>query len=159
MVTLEPHDAGWAVVFELIAVDIHTALGATALSVDHVGSTAIRGIVAKPVIDVLVLVEAYDPEAPYRAPLESAGLGFHHRDEDHVFFEGSARGMPVHVHVVEASAEKARAMIAFRDFLRAHPDEARRYEDLKRALATEHTDVNAYADAKSSYVQDVLRRS
>src|SRR5262245_6619840 len=128
MVTLEPYDPAWMHTYELVAADIRDALGPVALSVDHVGSTSIPGIAAKPVLDVLVLVEAYDPETPYRGPLESAGYRFHHRDEGHVFFKGSAHGMPVHVHVVEEGAE-ARVMITFRDHLRAHPDEARRYEE------------------------------
>jgi GrpB-like predicted nucleotidyltransferase (UPF0157 family) len=148
---LVPHDPGWA--------DIRGALGSTALGIEHVGSTAIPGIVAKPVIDVLVLVERYDPEAPYRAPLESLGYGFDHRDETQVFFEGSARGMRVQVHVVEASSEDSRMTITFRDYLRAHPEVARRYEDLKKALAEAHSDGNAYANAKSSYVWEIVRRA
>jgi GrpB-like predicted nucleotidyltransferase (UPF0157 family) len=122
------------------------------------GSTAIPDILAKPTIDILVLVDAYDPEKVYRDALESLGYRFGHRDEGHVF-EGSAHGVPVHVHVVEESAKDSRRMMVFRNYLRAHPDEARRYEDLKVSLAEQHTDVNDYADAKSSYVWDIVRRA
>jgi GrpB-like predicted nucleotidyltransferase (UPF0157 family) len=154
---LAQHDPAWAHIYELVAADIRGALGPMALSVDHVGSTAIPGILAKPVIDVLVLVEAYDPESLYTGPLASVGYRFGHRDEDHLFFEGSAYGMAVHVHVVEERAKDSRRMIVFRDYLRAHPEEARRYEDLKVSLADEHTDVNEYAEAKSSYVWNIVR--
>ena len=65
VIRLVPHDPAWRDVYRRAATDIRRALGKTALSVDHVGSTAIPGIVAKPVIDVLVLVEGLDPEAPY----------------------------------------------------------------------------------------------
>jgi GrpB-like predicted nucleotidyltransferase (UPF0157 family) len=116
------HDPAWGEIYEQAAADIRAALGTTALSVDHVGSTAIPGIIAKPVIDVLILVDRYDPEAPYRGPLESLGYAFDHRDETHVFFEGSPHGVPVQVHVVEESSEDSRMMITFRDYLRAHPE-------------------------------------
>ena len=158
MIKLVPHDPEWEEIFRRAATDIRRALGKIALSVDHVGSTAIPGIVAKPVMDVLVLVEAYDPEAPYRAPLESLGYAFGHLDQDHVFFEGSPAGVHVRVHVVEESSGDSRMMITFRDYLRAHPEEARRYEDLKKALAEEHDDGNAYANAKSRYVWEIVRR-
>jgi GrpB-like predicted nucleotidyltransferase (UPF0157 family) len=158
VIKLVPHDPAWGDVYRRAATDIRRSLGKTALSVDHVGSTAIPGIVAKPVIDVLVLVEGLDPEAPYRAPLESLGYAFGHRDEDRVFFEGSPAGMPIQVHVVEESSVDSRMMITFRDYLRAHPEEARRYEDLKKALAEQHDDGNAYASAKSPYVWETARR-
>ena len=125
---------------------------------DEQSPTAIPDILAKPTIDILVLVDAYDPEKVYRDALESLGYRFGHRDEGHVF-EGSAHGVPVHVHVVEESAKDSRRMMVFRNYLRAHPDEARRYEDLKVSLAEQHTDVNDYADAKSSYVWDIVRRA
>ena len=142
--------------------DVHghpSRLGSTALSVDHVGSTAIPGIAAKPVIDILVLVERYDPEAAYRKPLESLGFAFDHRDETHAFFEGVRQGMSYQVHVVEEGALESRMMITFRDYLRQHPDELRRYQALKKKLAQQHSEGKAYAEAKSSYVWEVVRRA
>jgi GrpB-like predicted nucleotidyltransferase (UPF0157 family) len=158
-IELVPHDPHWEDLYGTVAADIGGALGPTALSVDHVGSTAIPGIRAKPVIDVLVLVETYDPEAPYRDPLMSLGYAFDHRDDAHVFFTGSREGTAVQVHVVEENAEGARDMITFRDFVRSHPDEARRYEALKEGLADRYDDPDAYADAKSPFVLDVIRRA
>jgi GrpB-like predicted nucleotidyltransferase (UPF0157 family) len=158
MIELVPHDTAWSDIYETVAADIQIALGSTAVSIEHVGSTAIPGIVSKPVIDVLVLVDRYDPEAPYRVPLESLGYAFDHRDETHVFFNGS-HGVPVQVHVVEESSDDSRTMVLFRDYLRKHPEEARRYEDLKKALAEKLTDGNTYANAKSSYVWEIVRRA
>jgi GrpB-like predicted nucleotidyltransferase (UPF0157 family) len=159
LIELLPHDPKWADIFEMGAAEIRHALGPTALSVHHVGSTAIPGIVAKPTIDILLLVDSYDPETPYRGPLESLGYVFDHRDETHVFFVGSPGGERFHVHVVEESSEDSRMMITFRDYLRADREEARRYEALKQALAEEHGDADAYANAKSSYVWGVVRRA
>ena len=80
------------------------------------GSTAIPGVDAKPVIDILVLVERYDPEAVYRIPLESLGYVFMHREDWHVFFEGRPSGMSTQVHVVEESSKDSRTMVTFRDY-------------------------------------------
>jgi GrpB-like predicted nucleotidyltransferase (UPF0157 family) len=153
---LVSHDPRWATLYEEAASGIRDALGSTALSIDHVGSTAIPGILAKPVIDILVLVARYDPEAAYRDPLAALGYECNHRDEAHVFFKGSIEGTPVNVHVVEKDAQDTPMMVIFRDYLRLHPDEARRYQDLKTRLAERHRDGDRYASAKSSYVSEVL---
>ena len=158
-IRLVHHDPEWADIYERAEADIRDALGEDALSIDHVGSTAIPGIDSKPVIDILVLVERYDPEAVYRIPLESLGYVFKHRDLGHVFFEGHPSGMSTQVHVVEESSEDSRMMVTFRDYLRTHPDEARRYEQLKHTLADRYSDGNVYADAKSGYVLEVVRRA
>jgi GrpB-like predicted nucleotidyltransferase (UPF0157 family) len=158
-IRLVPHDPEWGDIYERAEADIRDALGGIALSIDHVGSTAIPGIDSKPVIDILVLVEAYDPEEVYRVPLESLGYVFMHREDWHVFFEGHPSGMSTQVHIVEESSEDSRVMVTFRDHLRTHPDEARRYEQLKRSLADRYSDGNVYADAKSEYVQEVVRRA
>ena len=143
MIEFVQHDPHWRELYETVAAAIQTALGSAAVSVDHVGSTAIPGIIAKPVVDVLILVAAYDPDARYRDPLASLGYSFDHRDARHVFFTGSHEGTAVHVHVVETDGEDARAMITFRDYLRSHADEARRYEELKKELGGQHSDVDA----------------
>ena len=155
-ITLVPHDPGWADLYARTADEIHAVLGSTALRIDHVGSTSIPGIVAKPVIDVRVLVERYDPEAVYTAPLSSLGFDYDHRDEGHVLFKGTRGRTRFNVHVVQKDEPDANAMIVFRDYLRSHPDEAGRYQALKLALAQRHREGDAYASAKSSYVADVL---
>jgi len=159
VIELVPHDPAWAGVYDGVEADLRATLGTTALGVHHVGSTSIPGIAAKPVIDVLVLIERYDPEAPYREPLEAHGYAFGHRDEAHVFFTGSTRTLRVHVHVVEAGSDDARAMLGFRDHLRANPADARRYEELKLALAADHTDEDAYAQDKTAFVDEIVAKA
>ena len=80
-IRLVQHDPEWAETYGRAEADIRDALGEHALSIDHVGSTAIPGIDSKPVIDILVLVESYDPEEVYRIPLESLGYMYGHREE------------------------------------------------------------------------------
>jgi len=155
-ITLVPHDPGWADLYERTAGEIHGVLGSSALRIDHVGSTSVPGIVAKPVIDVRVLVERYDPEAVYTAALSSLGFAYDHRDEGHVLFKGTRERTRFNVHVVQKNEPDANAMVVFRDYLRTHPDEARRYEELKVGLAERHRGGDAYASAMSSYVAEVL---
>jgi GrpB-like predicted nucleotidyltransferase (UPF0157 family) len=159
MIELVAHDPAWADAHSSAANEIRAALGATAVDVEHVGSTAIAGIIAKPRIDMLVLVERYDPEAAYREPLVSPRYAYDHRDELQVLFKGSREGTPVNLHVEEEGSADSIRMIVFRDYLRSHPDEARRYEHLKTDLAQRYSDDDAYAEGKSSYVQEVVRRA
>ena len=155
-ITLVPHDPGWADLYERTAGEIHGVLGSSALRIDHVGSTSVPGIVAKPVIDVRVLVERYDPEAVYTAALSSLGFAYDHRVRIGLVL---LNDMDVEPRSLARALEEDMAFIAmvvFRDYLRTHPDEARRYEELKVGLAERHRGGDAYASAKSSYVAEVL---
>jgi GrpB-like predicted nucleotidyltransferase (UPF0157 family) len=156
-IELVPHDPAWAILYEDAASGIRRALGSIALRIDHVGSTSIPGIVAKPVIDIRILVESYDPEAMYTDPLSSLGFAYDHRDEGHVLFKGMRERTKFNVHVVQKDEPDADSMVVFRDYLRSHPGEARRYEELKIGLAERHRDGDAYASAESSYVSEVIR--
>ena len=109
--------------------------------------------------DILLLVDTYEPEAAYRDPLAALGYEYDHRDDGHTLFKGSIERTAVNVHVVEKDAEDAMMMVVFRDYLRSHPDEARRYQERKATLAERHRDEDAYASAKSSYVWGVVRRA
>ena len=91
--------------------------------------------------------------------MESLGYVFKHRDLGHAFFEGHPSGMSTQGHAVEESSEDPRVMVTFRDYLRTHPDEARRYEQLKHALADRYSDGIEDADAKSECVRGVVRRA
>jgi len=124
-----------------------------------VGSTAIPGMLAKPVVDVLVLVRRYDPEAVYATPLTALGYSYGHRDSDHVFLTGRNEGLAFHLHVVEANAPQSMEMVTFRDHLRTHQTDAARYVALKQRLAEEHNRGEDYAAAKTTFVRGVLRRA
>lgn len=139
---------------------------ASIVGLEHFGSTAIPGISAKPIIDILIAVHSLvDARRTYVGPL--GGLGYVYWAEnprnDRMFF---VKGMPPfgakrthHVHVIEPQGEMWQRL-AFRDYLRVHSDEAQRYESLKRRLASEHsTDREAYTDAKAAYVAEVMRKA
>ena len=161
-IELVPYDPGWAEEFERRCRDIQGALGEAAVAVEHIGSTSVPGLAAKPIVDIQVQVPSFEPMEAYRDPLER--LGYEYRPDDdagHRFFRLDVDGRRVvNMHVVEAGSDWGTRDLAFRDYLRAHPDEARRYEELKRELATKFSPahVQRYAEGKSPYIESVYAK-
>jgi GrpB-like predicted nucleotidyltransferase (UPF0157 family) len=135
------------------------------LGIEHFGSTAIPGLAAKPIIDILIAVRSVAlARVRFVEPLERLGYAFwaDNPKTDRLFF---VRGMPPfgkrrthHVHVTEPDGEGWRTL-PFRDFLRAHPEAAARYERLKRDLAVRHrADREAYTEAKADFVREIMAK-
>ena len=142
---------------------IEEALGDIAVRVEHVGSTAVPGLAAKPILDVQLSVSAIDPRERYVEPLERLGYLFVPAPESpdyHLLAKPRERPRTHHLHVCAAGSEHELRHIAVRDLLRAHPDEAVRYEALKRDVAARHPqDRLAYIDGKEAYVTALERRA
>jgi GrpB-like predicted nucleotidyltransferase (UPF0157 family) len=162
-----PYDDAWPQAFAAERDRIAASLGPIALRIDHHGSTSVRGLAAKPVIDIQVSVAQLHPLEQYAAPLRTLGYEHTPHPDDSVcpfFHKPNVWPHTHHVHVVRAGdAEEARTL-AFRDYLRAHPEVAREYENLKRMLVSEHDAGNvasqqAYADAKGPFVIAVTERA
>lgn len=159
-----PYDPAWPVAFHLEEQRIRAVLGDLALRIDHDGSTAVPGLAAKPVIDIQVSVADLAAMDAYRRPLQSIGYTHVPDADDGIcpFFHRPAQWPHTHhVHVVQAGGAEERRTLAFRDYLRDHPDEARAYEKLKRGLAARSSaecfqSRQAYADAKSEFVERVV---
>jgi GrpB-like predicted nucleotidyltransferase (UPF0157 family) len=136
-------------------------LGATAVRIDHVGSTAVPGLAAKPVIDVQVSVPDVEDEPSYVAAIERCGLALRYREKGHRYFRPPpGRRRTYQVHVCTAGSKWERDHLLFRDFLRAHADEARRYEAMKYDVAGHHrSDRIAYNDAKGPLIAEQLGRA
>ncbi|HEX8283194.1 MAG TPA: GrpB family protein [Pyrinomonadaceae bacterium] len=158
-VRLVPHAEAWHQMFDQEAGRIRAAVGGLAAAVEHVGSTAVCGISAKPVIDIAVAVRELADAARCVAPLE--GLGYEYRGENgipgrHYFTMGEPRTH--HLHVVELGGEFWRGHLLFRDHLRRHPHAAKEYDDLKQKLAREHPeDRAAYTDGKAAFITGVIK--
>jgi GrpB-like predicted nucleotidyltransferase (UPF0157 family) len=159
-------DPAWPAQFAAEAARISQALGPVALRVEHVGSTAVPGLAAKPIIDIQVSVAQVQPMDRYRGALE--GLGYQHTpypDQDGVvrypfFGRPPTRPRRFHVHVAQADSHHERRHLAVRDFLRAHPDQARAYARVKRDAAAGHPgDRPGYMAAKQQFVEDLERRA
>ena len=136
-----------------------TALGETALRIDHVGSTAVPGLAAKPVIDIQVSVPDVGHEDAFRAPIEAQGFGLRWIEAGHRYFRPPPplpRLYQVHVCTIDSRWEHVHLL--FRDYLRSHPETAAAYAALKRELAGQHTwDRIAYNDAKGPFIEGVVR--
>ena len=160
-VLLADYDPGWAVAFEREATRIRGALGDQVMLLEHVGSTSVPGLAAKPVIDIVLAVPDSTDEDAYVPPMEAAGYVLRIREPqwfEHRLFKGADQDANIHVFTVGA-AEIDR-MLAFRDWLRSHDDDRLLYEQTKRDLAArEWKYVQHYADAKSDVVAAIMARA
>jgi GrpB-like predicted nucleotidyltransferase (UPF0157 family) len=142
---------------------IEAALGATAVRLDHVGSTAVPGMAAKPIVDLQASVAEIERTERYVPALEGLGYLFAPDDNSpdfHFFGKPAERPRTFHLHVCAAGSEHERRHLALRDYLRVHPDEARRYGELKRELiAARPGDRLAYIEGKLGYVAALERRA
>lgn len=163
-IEIVPSDPGWPARFEEEAARLRAIFPADLLiDLEHIGSTAVPGLPAKPIIDILATVPDLEAaRARLVEPLEAAGYAFWHDnpDTDRLFF---VKGLPPsaprrthHLHIMEAGSGALKHM-AFRDYLQGRPGEAKRYADLKQDLARRYrTDREAYTAAKGAFIEQVL---
>jgi GrpB-like predicted nucleotidyltransferase (UPF0157 family) len=157
-IELTEYRAAWPRRFSVWRRRISRALGERAVRIDHIGSTAIPGLPAKPVVDIQVSVHDVDDETSYVAAVESTGVALRSREVGHRYFRPAAdRPRTVQVHVCAAGSDSEREHLLFRDYLRAHPDAATAYARLKRALATRYRrDRIAYNEGKTGFILDAM---
>lgn len=155
------YDPLWPERFQKHAAIIALALGQTALAIEHVGSTSVPGLAAKPIIDIDVLVENSGNEAAYLPALLAAGYVLRVREPDwHEHRMLRTPELDVHIHIFSTGCVEVARHLAFRDRLRRHAEDRLRYEALKRKLAKEDwSDMNAYARAKSDVVEEIIARA
>ena len=160
---IHDYDPTWPSRFESEAARIREGLGDRAVRVEHVGSTSVPGLAAKPTVDIQVSIPSMAPRSAYTDPL--VGLGYRWAldpwSDEHEFFSKDEDGeRSFHVHVCSTGSEWERRHIAFRDWLRANPDDAAAYERVKRELAERHPrDTYSYAAAKTSFIQAIQDRA
>jgi GrpB-like predicted nucleotidyltransferase (UPF0157 family) len=160
-VHLGEYDPAWPALFEREARRIRSVLGERVRLLEHVGSTSVPGLAAKPIIDIVLAVPDSTDEATYVPPMQTAGYVLRIREPEwfeHRMFRGPDTSVNVHV-FTEGASEIAR-MLAFRDWLRSRDDERLLYERTKRELAArEWKYVQHYADAKSEVVEGIIARA
>ena len=155
------YDPAWPHTYARWRHRIGAALGPAALGIEHVGSTSVPGLAAKPIVDIQVSVADLADERRYVPQLEEVGLALRSRDEMHRYFRPPA-GQPrdVHVHVCAAGSQWERDHLLFRDYLRADPAACRRYAEAKRANVRRWSDDGwAYTEAKTGVVLDILEQA
>nr|WP_300064820.1 GrpB family protein [uncultured Roseobacter sp.] len=152
-----PHDPRWKTAFEDQAKAIERALGTTPIQLHHIGSTAIPGILAKPIIDLLGTVHHLDDMDAKAHALESLGyevMGAYGIDGRRYFRKLDRDGTPTHhLHVFEQGSQHAERHLAFRDYLIAHPEVAKDYSALKERLTKDSAVTwDSYMDGKEPFV-------
>ena len=160
-VELHESDPSWATLYSREEGRIRSVLGAKALVVEHVGSTSVPGLAAKPIIDVVLSVADSSDEESYVPALEAEGYVLTIREaawSEHRMFKGPDTN--INLHVFSHGVTEVDRMVAFRDHLRTNTDDRERYEDVKRQLASQHWKfVQNYADAKSKIVAEIMDRA
>lgn len=162
-VRIVDYDAGWPGAARDELRRVRAGLGDVAVRFEHVGSTAVPGLAAKPILDLQVSVAAIEPRAAYVEPLERLGYLFvptPDSPDQHFFAKPHERPRTHHLHVCEAGSAHELRHLAVRAYLRAHADEAARYGAFKRAVAARHPgDRLAYIEGKDNYVADLEARA
>lgn len=160
-ITLLEYDSDWPKLFDREAKRIQSALGDTAMQLEHVGSTSVPGLCAKPIIDILLVVADAGEESSYLPDLEAAGYTLRIREPEwfeHRLFKGP--DTDINLHVFSEGASEVDRMLCFRDWLRTNRSDRDNYAEAKRTLAKRTwRHVQHYADAKNSIVQEIMDRA
>ena len=160
-ITLVPYDPNWPEMFASEALRIRNALGRRALMIEHVGSTSVPGLTAKPIIDILVAVPDSSNEPSYVPLLEKAGYRLTIREPDwyqHRLFKGPDTN--INMHVFTTGSSEIERTLRLRDWLRKDPADFKLYAETKQELAQQKWHyVQNYADAKSKVIEAILSRA
>jgi GrpB-like predicted nucleotidyltransferase (UPF0157 family) len=160
-ITIVDYDPIWPDLFQREADRVRAALGERALQIEHVGSTSVPGLAAKPIIDILLVVADTSTEVAYVPALENAGYVLRIREpnfHEHRMFK--RRDTNLNLHCFSIGCPEVERMLAFRDWLRANDSDRLLYDRTKRELAARTWKyVQNYADAKTSVVDEILARA
>jgi GrpB-like predicted nucleotidyltransferase (UPF0157 family) len=161
-VEIVDHDPAWAGVFADLGATLRDAIGDVSLRIDHVGSTAVPGLAAKPVIDIQISVRRLEPVDAYRQPLDRLGYLYRADNPERTkrYFREPPGQRRTHLHVRRLGSFSQQFPLLFRDYLRSHPPAAAEYADVKRRCAAlfRH-DRSGYVEAKDSSVWSIIRRA
>ena len=151
-IVIAPYDPAWPERFAVERARVAAALGPRALRIEHIGSTSVPGLAAKPIVDILVEVASLEG-----VDLAPTGYVLRVREDGHLMFRTPE--LDVHVHVWPSGHADIAAQLSFRDRLRASPEDRAAYETLKRELASrDWSDLNHYAEAKGPLIRQILAR-
>ncbi len=158
MMAIADYDPAWTMHFQETGQRLRASVGETALRIDHIGSTAVPGLAAKPLIDIQISVARLEPIESYVIPLQKLGYLFRPTNPDLTkrFFHSSPGMRRCHIHVRRAGSWSEQFALLFRDYMRSHDEDTRRYATLKRSLATEGRDVGEYTELKGPFIWEIM---
>lgn len=163
-VEVVPYDSKWREAFEVESKLVTDALGENVIAIHHIGSTAIPGIYAKPIIDLLVEVKdivKVDGQTLSMELLSYEVMGEYGIPGRRYFRKSSQEGVRTHhVHTFKVGSEHVECHLAFRDYMIARPEDAQSYSELKRGLAREHsTNIDRYVNGKEEFVKEMNQKA
>jgi len=163
-VIIVDYDPRWPQRYDAERGQILTAIGPWTAAIEHIGSTSVPGLGAKPIIDIMVAIRSLDDAAHCIEPLRALGYRYHPEFEDTLperrYFNRGPRDDHYHLHMVEPTSGFWERHLLFRDYLRTHRETAQEYERLKRALAAQYRDDRSgYTDAKTEFITTIEQKA
>ncbi len=162
-IKIVPYDPNWIQLFETEKVLLQNLIGGWVIGgIEHVGSTAVPGLASKPVIDIMIGVKSLEEAKAVIKTLEQLEYCYYpyKADEMHWFCKPSPYKRTHHLHIVEYNSSTWKKRIAFRDYLKKHPDAKAEYQDLKIKLADFYKDDReAYTEAKSELINRIIEKA
>lgn len=158
IVVVVDYQSNWPLLYEQEKERLLDTIGSDIVDIEHIGSTSVPRLAAKPIIDMVASLRHFPPSASLISALEELSYIYHGElgvPGRHFF----RRGMPPthHLHLVEPNSEVWKKQLLFRDFLRTHPEAAQRYDTLKRELAVQYRcDRQAYVNAKAPLIAELI---
>ena len=162
VVVLRTHNPLWGELFKQEKELISSVIADFLIDIQHIGSTVIPNIVAKPIIDIAVAIDSIDNIEKIIPPLEN--IGFIYRGEQgipdrHLFVKGG-ENVRTHLHVMQKGHYEWDKHILFRDYLKKHPNDAKQYSELKQKLFLKYgNDREKYTDSKSDFIQNIIKKA
>lgn len=156
------YDSEWRVVFLKIGTQLRDSLGQLATRIDHVGSTSIVGMDAKPIVDIQISVVNFDDEETFRGKIEKLGFVLRKENPDKTkkYFRENPGNRRIHIHVRRSGSFSEEMTLLFRDYLRIHPEDCKKYAEEKHRLMTIYkSDRPKYVDGKGPIVWEILQRA
>ncbi|WP_262174692.1 GrpB family protein [Saccharococcus sp. Marseille-Q5394] len=152
-VEVMPFSERWSLEFEKEAAVLQEILGTEIIEIHHIGSTSVRGLSAKPIIDIMPVVKDISRIDQYNGMM--AGIGYEAKGENGIagrrYFQKGGDERTHHIHIYEDGSQEIFRHLAFRDFLRAHPEKAKAYGNLKEKLAQQFLyDIESYINGKAN---------
>lgn len=164
-VEIFPYDPSWVDLFIQEKNRILDAIGKYVFCIEHIGSTAIPGLAAKPVIDIMIGVHSLKDAPAFIPPLQALGYEYVARHEailpERRYLHRIVKNQHTHhLHIVEPGSHFFEVQLLFRDYLRTHPEDARCYATLKINLAEKYRhDRESYTEGKSAFIEEILRKA
>jgi GrpB-like predicted nucleotidyltransferase (UPF0157 family) len=162
-VILKKYHKEWARAFEAEKKNLQNLLGHVALDIQHIGSTAVPGLVAKPIIDILMAVKSLGDVSSLRPLLEKAGYEYRKNGSGNkqiLFVKGPEELRTHYLHITELGGSVWQNDIAFRDYLRSHPKAVEEYQKIKEILASKYGDKREdYTAGKSEFIETILSQA